>query len=176
MDEPAAPTLDLTVDHALDRALGALYGLAVGDALGMPTQTLSRRRVTELFGDLDGFRAGPAENEVSAGLPAGRVTDDTDQAVIVAELLVEGHGTVDPEAMARGCWPGRTRWCAAGSADLLGPSTLRALRLVADGAPRDDGALGRHERRRHAGDPGRHRRGTGAARPVAAPPWPTSTG
>ena len=27
---------------ARDRALGALYGLAVGDALGMPTQALPR--------------------------------------------------------------------------------------------------------------------------------------
>jgi ADP-ribosylglycohydrolase len=135
MDEPAAPTLDHTVDHAVDRALGALYGLAVGDALGMPTQTLSRRRVVELFGELDGFRAGPAENEVSAGLPVGHVTDDTDQAVIVAELLVEGSGRVDPEAMAARLLAWQDAMVAAGSADLLGPSTLRALRLVADGAP-----------------------------------------
>lgn len=120
---------------ARDRALGALYGLAVGDALGMPTQTLSRRAVAQLFGDLDGFRAGPVENEVSAGLPAGRVTDDTDQAVIVGELLVEGAGRVDPDALARRLLDWQRRMEAAGSADLLGPSTLRALRLVADGAP-----------------------------------------
>ena len=133
MDEPVAP--DVALANAVDRALGALYGLAVGDALGMPTQTLSRRRVVELYGDLDGFRPGPAENEVSAGLPAGHVTDDTDQAVIVAELLVEGHGTVDPDALARRLLAWQDAMVAAGSVDLLGPSTLRALRLVADGAP-----------------------------------------
>src|SRR3954451_19386063 len=133
MDEPAAP--DVASDHAGDRALGALYGLAVGDALGMPTQTLSRRRVAELFGDLDEFHPGPAENEVSAGLPAGQVTDDTDQAVIVAELLVEGRGRVDPDVLAPRPLAWQDAMVAAGSADLLGPSTLRALRLVADGAP-----------------------------------------
>ena len=73
------------------RALGALYGLAIGDALGMPTQTLSRERIAALFGTLDDFEPGPPENEISAGLPAGRVTDDTDQALIVARALIDGE-------------------------------------------------------------------------------------
>ena len=120
---------------ARDRALGALYGLAVGDALGMPTQALPRDVVAQLFGVLDGFRAGPAENELSAGLPAGRTTDDTDQAVIVAECLVAGRGRVDPDLLARRLLGWQDRMQAAGSGDLLGPSTLRALHLVAGGAP-----------------------------------------
>jgi ADP-ribosylglycohydrolase len=120
---------------ARDRALGALYGLAVGDALGMPTQALPRDVVAHLFGGLDGFRAGPAENELSAGLPAGRTTDDTDQAVIVAECLVAGRGRVDPDLLARRLLGWQDRMAAAGSADLLGPSTLRALHLVSAGAP-----------------------------------------
>src|SRR5260221_164540 len=33
----------------LDRALGALYGLAIGDALGMPTQLMSQARVRIAF-------------------------------------------------------------------------------------------------------------------------------
>ncbi len=123
------------VDVARDRALGALLGLAAGDALGMPTQALPRARVAELFGDLPGFRAGPPENEISAGMPAGHVTDDTDQAVIVAELLIEGAGRVDRDRLAARLLEWQQRMAAAGSADLLGPSTLRALRLVADGAP-----------------------------------------
>ncbi|MEO7980483.1 MAG: ADP-ribosylglycohydrolase family protein [Sporichthyaceae bacterium] len=121
-----------------DRALGALLGLAVGDALGMPTQTMPRSLVESLYGPgggLDGFRPGPPQNEISAGLPAGHVTDDTDQAVIVGELLVEGHGHVDPDRLADRLLAWQRRMAAAGSADLLGPSTLRALRLVADGAP-----------------------------------------
>ena len=120
---------------ARDRALGALYGLAVGDALGMPTQALPRDVVAQLFGVLDGFRGGPAENELSAGLPAGRTTDDTDQAVIVAECLVAGRGRVDPDLLARRLLGWQDRMQAAGSGDLLGPSTLRALHLVAGGAP-----------------------------------------
>ena len=120
---------------ALDRALGALYGLAVGDALGMPTQALPRATVARLFGTLDGFRAGPDENELSRGLPAGHTTDDTDQALIVARCLVEGGGRVDPSLLARRLLDWQQRMESAGSADLLGPSTLRALRLMTEGAP-----------------------------------------
>ena len=135
MDLPPGTQRDPSAAARTDRALGALYGLAVGDALGMPTQTLSRRRVAELFGDLDRLHAGPAENEVSAGLPAGHVTDDTDQAVLLGELLVAGRGTVDPDALARRLLAWQRRMVDAGSADLLGPSTVRALRLVSEGAP-----------------------------------------
>ncbi|MBP5062366.1 ADP-ribosylglycohydrolase family protein, partial [Pseudomonas chlororaphis] len=34
----------------LDHALGAFYGLALGDALGMPTQSLSRQQIKQRFG------------------------------------------------------------------------------------------------------------------------------
>ena len=120
---------------ARDRALGAFYGLAVGDALGMPTQALPRATVTRLFGTLDGFRPGPVENELSAGLAVGHVTDDTDQAVIVARCLVDGAGRVDPDLLARRLLDWQAQMERTGSADLLGPSTLRALHLVAGGAP-----------------------------------------
>src|SRR3954466_12483359 len=88
------------VNDRYDRALGALTGLALGDALGMPTQALPRHRVRSLFGTLTWFVAAPDENEISRGVPAGRVTDDTDQAVILGRLLVEGAGRVDPRRLA----------------------------------------------------------------------------
>jgi len=53
-----------------ERARGALYGLAIGDALGMPTQLMSREDVTACFGVLDGFREPPADHKIAAGLPA----------------------------------------------------------------------------------------------------------
>jgi ADP-ribosylglycohydrolase len=120
-----------------DRAIGALTGLAVGDALGMPTQYLPRETVRERYGILDDFQPGPDDNDISRGQPAGRVTDDTDQAVILGELFVAGHGSVDPHAFADRLLAWERRMRATGSLDLLGPSTLRALRLVADGVPVD---------------------------------------
>ncbi len=111
-----------------DRARGALVGLAIGDALGMPTQSLSRRRVAALFGELPGFAAGPAENPLSAGQPAGQVTDDTVQAVIVARILVEGRGHVDGEQLINVLADWEDAQIRAGAVDRLGPSTRLAVR------------------------------------------------
>lgn len=125
-----------------DRALGAFYGLALGDALGMPTQVMSRADVVRVYGALTGFEPARADNPVSAGMPAGSVTDDTDQAVIVARLLVEGGGHVDPLRFAEELLTWEKEMKAKGSFDLLGPSTKAALDAVARGT--DPKEAGRH--------------------------------
>ncbi|MGW7273633.1 ADP-ribosylglycohydrolase family protein [Streptomyces sp. NPDC054864] len=127
----------------LDRALGAFYGLALGDALGMPTQVMSREDVVRVYGTLTGFEPARDDNPVSAGMPAGAVTDDTDQAVIVARLLVEGGGHVDPLRFADELLSWEREMKAKGSFDLLGPSTKAALDAVAAGAdPKEAGRYG----------------------------------
>ena len=100
----------------------------------MPTQYTPRSLVAARYGLLAGFEPGPADNPISAGMPAGRVTDDTDQAVILGEMLVAGEGRVDPNKFARALLAWEQRMIAIGSQDLLGPSTRRALALVAEGA------------------------------------------
>ncbi|MFD7923007.1 ADP-ribosylglycohydrolase family protein [Streptomyces sp. NPDC059740] len=122
-------------DPRTDRALGALYGLALGDALGMPTQIMSRAAITARFGRVTGFEAGPEDNPVAAGMPAGSVTDDTDQAVIVGRLLVESAGRLDPTVLARALIEWEQEMRAKGSSDLLGPSTKAALDAVTRGVP-----------------------------------------
>jgi ADP-ribosylglycohydrolase len=125
------------------RALGALYGLALGDALGMPTQSLPRAEIVARYGAVvGGFRPGPGGHPLAAGLPAGSVTDDTEQAVLLARLVVAGRGEVDAAALARDllAWEGSMR--ARGSLDLLGPSTRQALAALAAGA--DVAEAGRH--------------------------------
>src|ERR1700678_1600079 len=119
-----------------DRARGALYGLAIGDALGMPTQMLSRRQIVDRWGPLlTGFEAAPGDHPIAAGMPAGAVTDDTEQAVLLGRLLVAGQGRVDPGELAAALLGWERDMAARGSLDLLGPSTTRALQAVQDGAP-----------------------------------------
>ncbi len=119
------------------RAEGALLGLAIGDALGMPTQMLPRRQVTQLFPVLAGFEAGPPQNAISAGQPAGSVTDDTQQALIVARLLVEGHGHVESARFVEQllAW---AREAEANGSEQLGPSSRRALEAVQRGLPPEE--------------------------------------
>lgn len=120
-----------------DRALGALTGLAIGDALGMPTQYLPREVIRERYDILDDFHPGPDDNDISRGIPAAHVTDDTDQAVILGELFVAGHGSVDPDTFAEELLGWERRMRESGSHDLLGPSTVKALAQVAAGIPAD---------------------------------------
>ena len=118
-----------------DRAIGALFGLAIGDALGMPTQTMSRAGIAERYGVIDRFREADAGHPLAGGLPAGHITDDTEQAMLLARLLIEGHGHVAPGVFARALVEWEDNMRARGSLDLLGPSTKRAVQAVLDGEP-----------------------------------------
>ena len=128
----------------LMRARGALYGLAIGDALGMPTQMLSRPQIVARWGTLlAGFEPAPPGHPIAAGLPAGTVTDDTEQAVLLGRLLVKGHGTVDTRELAQALVSWERDMAARGSLDLLGPSTRRAVAAVLAGVPPEEaGASG----------------------------------
>ena len=120
-----------------DRARGALYGLAIGDALGMPTQMLSRDQVIDRWGPLlTGFESAPPDHPIAAGRPAGAVTDDTEQAVLLGRLLLSGR--VDPRELADGLIAWERDMTARGSLDLLGPSTRRAIDAVLAGTPPEE--------------------------------------
>jgi ADP-ribosylglycohydrolase len=128
---------------AADRARGALYGLAIGDALGMPTQLLSRRQITARWGPLlTGFEPAPPGHPIAAGLPAGAVTDDTEQAVLLARMLVKNRGVPGPDDWAAALIGWELDMAERGSLDLLGPSTKRALTAVLEGTPPEQ--AGRH--------------------------------
>lgn len=121
----------------MDRATGSLWGLAIGDALGMPTQLLSRRQVAELYGDIDGFEAPADDHPIAARLNRGTVTDDTRQALLLARTLRDGAHLDQREwADALLAWESDVR--AAGSSDLLGPSTRAALAVMSSGTTAED--------------------------------------
>lgn len=116
---------------AKDRAVGALLGLAVGDALGTTLEFVARDsvpRVTDLVG------GGPF------GLAAGRWTDDASMALCLADSLVEGGAErgLDPADLMRRF----VRWwkdgenSATGHCFDIGGTTEAALaRFERTGAP-----------------------------------------
>jgi ADP-ribosylglycohydrolase len=123
-----------------DRARGAMYGLAIGDALGMPTQLLSRQQITRRWGPLlAGFEPAPPGHPIAAGMPAGAVTDDTEQAVLLGRLLLSGP--LDPRELAAALVAWERDMAARGSLDLLGPSTRRALDAVLAGTPPEEAGV-----------------------------------
>jgi len=116
-----------------DRAHGALAGLALGDALGMPTQAMTADQITRTYGWVDALVPADASQPYAPGMPAGSVTDDTEQALLVAGLLVSGGGGIDPRAFSRALLDWEDSMAARGSLDLLGPSTKAALERVRAG-------------------------------------------
>jgi ADP-ribosylglycohydrolase len=128
-----------------DLAHAALFGLAIGDALGMPTQMLSREKIRQLYGPdgLTRFEPAPPGHPIADGMPAGSVTDDTEQAVLLGRMLVAGRGRLDPRQFAEALSDWEADMEARGSLDLLGPSTKRAVDAVRAGAdPEQTGIAG----------------------------------
>jgi ADP-ribosylglycohydrolase len=105
----------------------------------MPTQLLSRAQIRDRWGDLlTGFEAAPPDHPIAAGMPAGSVTDDTEQAVLLGRLLVSGHGTIEPNEFASALVHWERGMAERGSLDLLGPSTKRAVEAVMNGTPAEE--------------------------------------
>ena len=127
------------MDPRFSRAYGALAGLALGDALGMPTQAMSPAQIRAVYGRITGLVDGDASQPYAPGMPAGSVTDDTEQALLVASLLGRGRGTssgrvaLDAGEFAHALLDWEDSMIERGSLDLLGPSTKAALERVRAG-------------------------------------------
>ena len=127
------------MDPRFSRAYGALSGLALGDALGMPTQAMSPEQIRAVYGRITGLVDGDASQPYAPGMPAGSVTDDTEQTLLVASLLVRGRGSssgrvaLDAGEFAHALLAWEDSMIERGSLDLLGPSTKAALERVRAG-------------------------------------------
>lgn len=124
------------MDPRFSRAYGALAGLALGDALGMPTQAMSPKQIQAVYGHVTGLVDGDKSQPYAPGMAAGSVTDDTEQALLIASLLLKGHGsglTLDAGEFSHALLAWEDSMIERGSLDLLGPSTKAALERVRAG-------------------------------------------
>jgi len=122
------------------KILGCLYGQALGDAFAMPAQ-VHPDDTARSFGWLDSWQPAPADHIVHAGLPAGRITDDSEQAFSIARAVIDAGG-VTVAAVLQGLldWYERVD---GDNSPYVGPSTRRALQaLRAGGDPRETGLWG----------------------------------
>lgn len=114
-------------DSPRARKAGALFGLAVGDALGT---TYEFARIDQP--NYPALATGPATDVVGGGpfeLPAGAITDDTQMAVCIARSLTEKPGKLDLADLA-------TRYLAwFEHAFDVGNQTASALGAIETGTP-----------------------------------------
>lgn len=111
-DEPNRPELP--------RAIGAVLGAAVGDALGAPFEFMPRGTYRTRFAEP--VLEGPGEmvGGGTFGWAPGEFTDDTQMGVALAESLLE-HGRYEPDAV----WARWRTWAA--TARDIGINTRRSL-------------------------------------------------
>lgn len=65
----------------LDKFKGSLLGCAVGDAMGAPIEGLSAARIRNDYGTVTGY--------LDTGYGAGRLTDDTQMTIVLAQAIIE---------------------------------------------------------------------------------------
>ena len=103
----------------LDRALGSLIGLAVGDAVGTTVEFLPRGAFPKLTDMIGG---GPFR------LKPGQWTDDTSMALCLAESLLFDRNLNELDLMSRfDRWLAEGHNSSTGSCFDIGQTTLRAI-------------------------------------------------
>ncbi len=132
----------MTDEHTMlkDKILGGLYGQALGDAWGMPAY-FDPEQTWSAYGWITSFLPGPDDHEVHSGLPAGRITDDSEQAFSLAREYVKA-GKVTLEATVRAIidWYDRT---GGDQSKYVGPSTRRGVLALKRGEdPHMTGRMG----------------------------------
>ncbi|WP_283584357.1 ADP-ribosylglycohydrolase family protein [Limosilactobacillus difficilis] len=116
-----------------DRILGALYGQAIGDSMGMPTELWPIQKIRSKFGrHITTFLDGTDDNDIAINFKAGEYTDDTNQAFAILDALIETDWQPDTKILVKHIM----KWADAVGAwtnNILGPSSKAALKMVKEG-------------------------------------------
>jgi ADP-ribosylglycohydrolase len=122
--------------------LGGVYGQALGDAWAMPAYF--RPDQTWAYHNhhwIDKLIPAPPDHPIHAGFQAGQVTDDTQQAMALAQTIItDGQITVEGAAQAIVDWYDQIDGDRSSS---IGPSTRRAVAALKAGTdPKQSGLYG----------------------------------
>lgn len=117
-----------------NKALGALLGVAYGDAFGMPTSLWNPDKIHQHFPEgVNELLPAPEGHLIHNGMLAGQVTDDTQQTLLLADQFI-----ADKKFTRNGAAQRLLAWAKSLNAfetAILGPSSLKALKMIDDGIP-----------------------------------------
>ena len=115
------------------KVAGALYGMALGDAMGMPAELWGRQRARKFFGKkIEELMDGPSENDVAFNYKKGQFTDDTGQALVLLDSISSTDYVPDVKDIAIRMidWAEKEN---AWDNNILGPTSKVALANFRDG-------------------------------------------
>ncbi|MFZ5859199.1 MAG: ADP-ribosylglycohydrolase family protein [Spirochaetota bacterium] len=115
----------------IDAEKAALEGFMMGDALGMPTEFMTRKEIHEKFGLIDRLLE-PHESKNHSDLKQGQVTDDTEQVMaLLDEYCIQGRISAYDTAYRLLRW---MKESGAVEKRYIGPSSKVALEAIEAGA------------------------------------------
>ena len=115
-----------------ERTLGAILGMGIGDALGMPVAGKSRQQIERELGRLDRYH--PKTFADGSELKAGEFTDETEIALCIMETYTSAAGQLDQELIRA-----RMQFLARGeSRRWMSAETLKSLDDPEDSYRSDD--------------------------------------
>src|SRR5699024_3426060 len=81
-----------------NRIKGSLIGVAYGDAMGMPTEMLSREKIKKDYPNgINEFLPSNPDLPFGRHMKAAEITDDTINTIMVIDMLKETKGIVTAE-------------------------------------------------------------------------------
>src|SRR5918993_922685 len=108
-------------DATENQFLGALLGMAIGDALGVPVSGMDRAEIAARFGTIDQYHRGTQTG--GEDIHPGEFTDETEVALCIVESMTANRGNLDLDTAGVGMPPrpgGRSRrWMHAATATAL---------------------------------------------------------
>jgi ADP-ribosylglycohydrolase len=123
------------------RILGSLVGVALGDALGMPTEFMTQKDIREVYGVVRELRAPHESHYHRARLVRGQITDDTEQTLALLDAFLR-RGRLDAATAGEAL----VTWAREKNVfdtTYLGPSSRKALLRLIDGEdPHETGFFG----------------------------------
>lgn len=121
-------------ENMLERIKGCLIGCAYGDAMGMPTEMMKPELIRKIFPDgVDGLYPSTEYDFIGRKFPAGEVTDDTINTILVCNAIIENKGIFDTRLYIDYL----LKWVEENGDKnpyIMGPNTLKAITAIKDGA------------------------------------------
>lgn len=121
-----------------DGILGALYGFAIGDAMGATTEFMDEHQIKAKYGQVDNIIGGGWLK-----VEAGQVTDDTQMTMCVIDAIMSQSGKCNGEILRQIAW-NFVKWYQSKPLD-IGNACARGIQNLLHGGTtvnKDDAALG----------------------------------
>jgi len=123
------------MNQTYERIKGTLIGCAYGDAMGMPSEMMTREILSRAFPDgIHHFEKSSPHDFFGRKFAAGTVTDDTINTLLVCDTILDNHGEFEtvPYLKRLQTWMDDN---AKINPYVIGPSTAKALDAIKKGTP-----------------------------------------